>query len=99
MPWTVMFEFFFFFFIKVNSLNAEAGKLMENHPMSADSIETKLNELTETWRKLKENAGQRKNKLNESYVFQKFLSDYRYAAAYEYSIYYCLAYFMLSADL
>ncbi|XP_065647133.1 spectrin alpha chain, non-erythrocytic 1 isoform X2 [Hydra vulgaris] len=62
---------------KVNSLNAEAGKLMDNHLTSADLIKEKLNDLTENWSELKRKANERKAKLNESYAFQKFLNDYR----------------------
>ncbi|XP_057290447.1 spectrin alpha chain, non-erythrocytic 1-like isoform X2 [Hydractinia symbiolongicarpus] len=62
---------------KVNSLNSEAGQLIEHHPGSADTIQQKLSELTEAWGQLKGKASERKSKLNESYVFQKFLSSYR----------------------
>lgn len=50
---------------------------MEHHPESADTIQQKLSELTEAWGQLKGKASERKSKLNESYVFQKFLSSYR----------------------
>lgn len=63
--------------IQVGLLNAEAGKLCENHPLSAEKIQEKLRDLNEIWATLKEKAGHRKSKLNDSYVFQKFLSDYR----------------------
>ena len=62
----------------MKSLNAEADQLMEHHPDSVDTIQQKLGELNEAWSLLKDKAETRRKKLNESHVFQKFLSNYRY---------------------
>ena len=58
-------------------MNAEAVQLCENHPNSADTIQEKAKDLSENWTQLREKSDDRKSKLNDSYIFQKFLSDYR----------------------
>ena len=59
-------------------MNAEAVQLCENHPNSSETIKEKASDLAENWAGLREKSSARKSKLNDSYIFQKFLSDYRY---------------------
>ena len=63
---------------QVRALNAEADKLKSTHPNSAETVESKFNELHSAWATLSEKAAMRKKNLNESYALQKYLNDYRY---------------------
>lgn len=62
----------------MEALNTEAVQLCENHPTSSETIQEKAGDLTENWAQLREKSSARKSKLNDSHIFQKFLSDYRY---------------------
>ena len=54
-----------------------AAKLAKNHPDSSDEIMERKNEILKDWKALNESATERKEKLLDSYDFQRFLSDYR----------------------
>ncbi len=62
---------------KINNLEDGAVKLGKNHPEAVKDIEEKKAEIYKDWKELNATALQRKEKLLDSYDFQRFLSDYR----------------------
>ncbi|XP_065068119.1 spectrin alpha chain, non-erythrocytic 1-like [Rhopilema esculentum] len=72
---------------KVRALNLEAEKLKSTHPGSAETVESKFNELHSAWATLSQKAAMRKKNLNESYALQKYLNDYRDLLSWINSIY------------
>eukprot|EP00794_Sanderia_malayensis_P015984 gene15984-17594_t len=62
---------------KVTALNLEADHLKSTHPNSADTVESKFNELHFAWAKLSEKATNRRINLDQSHALQKFLNEYR----------------------
>ena len=51
--------------------------MIEEQPSSASLIADKQNEIIDHWEELMEKADQRKQKLEESRQFQRFLCDHR----------------------
>ncbi|XP_065894234.1 spectrin beta chain, non-erythrocytic 1-like isoform X3 [Dysidea avara] len=62
---------------KLELLSMEADSLIEEQPASASLIADKQNEIIDHWEQLMEKADQRKQKLEDSRQFQRFLSDHR----------------------
>ena len=62
---------------KLEILSMEADSLIEEQPSSASLITDKQTEIIDHWERLMEKADQRKQKLEESRQFQRFLSDHR----------------------
>ncbi|VDM96402.1 unnamed protein product [Thelazia callipaeda] len=62
---------------KMNSLSAEAERLVQVHPDRADAIYAKMNEAKEQWAALRKKAQARKDGLDRSYNLHRFLADYR----------------------
>ena len=60
----------------------EADSLIEEQPTSASLITDKQTEIIDHWERLMEKADQRKQKLEESRQFQRFLSDHRDLVSY-----------------
>ena len=63
--------------ITLQLLSMEADSLIEEQPASASLIADKQNEIIDHWEQLMEKADQRKQKLEDSRQFQRFLSDHR----------------------
>ena len=63
---------------KVKELDETANRLMQTHPDQAQSIYDHQKEINERWNQLTQKATSRKDKLLDSYDFQRFLSDERY---------------------
>jgi spectrin alpha len=62
---------------KIENLEDGAAKLIKNHPMSQSEITERKGEILQDWKSLNTTALLRKEKLLDSYDFQRFLSDYR----------------------
>ncbi|XP_077987102.1 spectrin alpha chain, non-erythrocytic 1-like isoform X2 [Glandiceps talaboti] len=62
---------------KVHQLDDTAGRLIQTHPESADSITDKQHEIDDAFSNLQRRADARKTKLDDSYDLQRFLTDYR----------------------
>jgi len=64
-------------FVLLQILSMEADSLIEEQPSNASLIADKQNEIIDHWEELMEKADQRKQKLEESRQFQRFLCDHR----------------------
>ncbi|GMT03322.1 hypothetical protein PENTCL1PPCAC_25496, partial [Pristionchus entomophagus] len=62
---------------KIKSLDEKANKLRQSHPEAAEQIYDLQKELNEQWNRLTAKANNRKEKLLDSYDYQRFLSDAR----------------------
>lgn len=62
---------------KIKSLDEKANRLRQSHPEAAEQIYDLQRELNEQWNRLTSKANNRKEKLLDSYDYQRFLSDYR----------------------
>lgn len=62
---------------KIRTLDEKANRLRQNHPEAAEQIYDLQRELSEQWDHLATKANDRKDKLLESYDYQRFLSDFR----------------------
>ncbi|CAG0907623.1 unnamed protein product, partial [Cyprideis torosa] len=62
---------------RVEALNSEAAKLSAVHPVHAEAIAEKLEDVGNQWRQLQEKAADRKARLDESFLLQRFLADFR----------------------
>ncbi|CAJ0583549.1 unnamed protein product, partial [Mesorhabditis spiculigera] len=62
---------------KIKSLDEKANRLRQSHPEAAEQIFDLQRELTEQWNDLTKKANSRREKLLESYDYQRFLTDYR----------------------
>ncbi|XP_013112769.1 spectrin alpha chain isoform X1 [Stomoxys calcitrans] len=62
---------------KVSTLGAEAQRLCSIHADHSDQIRDKQAEIANYWQSLKAKAGERKQKLDESYFLHRFLADFR----------------------
>ncbi|EYB99527.1 hypothetical protein Y032_0122g1099 [Ancylostoma ceylanicum] len=62
---------------KIKSLDEKANRLRQSHPEAAEQIYDLQRELNEQWNRLTAKANNRKEKLLDSYDYQRFLSDYR----------------------
>ncbi|CAI4227013.1 unnamed protein product [Auanema sp. JU1783] len=62
---------------KIKSLDEKASKLRLSHPEAAEQIYDLQRELNDQWNRLTAKANNRKEKLLDSYDYQRFLSDYR----------------------
>lgn len=62
---------------KIRSLDEKANKLRQTHPEAAEQIYDLQRLINEQWNQLTQKANSRKDKLLDSYDYQRFLSDYR----------------------
>lgn len=58
-------------------MDEAAARLVQGHPDSAETINSKQEEIHDEWTQLTAKANARKEKLLDSYDLQRFLSDYR----------------------
>lgn len=63
---------------KIRTLDETANKLKQTHPESAETIYQLQKQLNEEWTRLTAKANSRKEKLLDSYDYQRFVADYRY---------------------
>eukprot|EP00051_Salpingoeca_urceolata_P021153 m.326944 g.326944 ORF g.326944 m.326944 type:complete len:2477 (-) comp19745_c14_seq3:188-7618(-) len=68
--------------IKVNELQTESGRLVTEHPQSAEPIKAKQAEVDQCWEQLQAQAADRKKKLDDSLELQQFVSDFRDIASW-----------------
>lgn len=61
---------------KVMQLGKTAGSIDKKHPESGEITKEKQIEITEWWNRLRARATERRNKLENSYQLQRFLSDH-----------------------
>ncbi|XP_078297414.1 spectrin alpha chain, erythrocytic 1 isoform X3 [Panthera onca] len=61
---------------KVKELSAKADRLMLSHPSDASQIQQMKEELVSNWEHIRALAASRYEKLQASYWYQRFLSDY-----------------------
>uniref|UniRef100_A0A0N5ANF9 Spectrin alpha chain n=1 Tax=Syphacia muris TaxID=451379 RepID=A0A0N5ANF9_9BILA len=62
---------------KIKTLDEKANRLRQTHPEAAEQIYDLQREINEQWNRLTAKANNRKEKLLDSYDYQRFLSDYR----------------------
>lgn len=62
---------------KIRDLDEKATKLRQSHPEAAEQIYDLQRQINEQWNQLTQKANSRKDKLLDSYDYQRFLSDYR----------------------
>lgn len=62
---------------KVSQLGVDADALSEKHPDSRDNIKGKHGALVEAWQRLKDKAADRRHRLEESFLLNRFLTDWR----------------------
>merc|ERR1712156_1351128 len=62
---------------RIDNLEEGGEKLAKNHPEAAQDIADRKAEILKDWVQLKQVATERKEKLLDSYDFQRFLSDFR----------------------
>ncbi|CAI5455840.1 unnamed protein product [Caenorhabditis angaria] len=62
---------------KIKSLDEKANRLRQSHPEAAEQIYDLQRELNEQWNRLTLKSNNRKEKLLDSYDYQRFLTDYR----------------------
>ncbi|CAD5229447.1 unnamed protein product [Bursaphelenchus okinawaensis] len=62
---------------KIKNLDEKANKLRQTHPEAAEQIYDLQRQINEQWNHLTQKANSRKDKLLDSYDYQRFLSDYR----------------------
>uniref|UniRef100_A0AAF5PJZ7 Spectrin alpha chain n=2 Tax=Wuchereria bancrofti TaxID=6293 RepID=A0AAF5PJZ7_WUCBA len=62
---------------KIKTLDEKANRLRQTHPEAAEQIYDLQRELSEQWNRLTAKANDRKEKLLDSYDYQRFLSDFR----------------------
>ncbi|PAV55545.1 hypothetical protein WR25_20353 [Diploscapter pachys] len=62
---------------KIKSLDEKANKLKQSHPEAAEQIYDLQRELNDQWNRLTAKANNRKEKLLDSYDYQRYLADYR----------------------
>jgi len=62
---------------RVNQVNNEANRLVENHPDESDDIREKQERVVGNWSDLKDKANERKKNLENAYYLHRFLSDFR----------------------
>ncbi|KAL3092945.1 hypothetical protein niasHS_004972 [Heterodera schachtii] len=62
---------------KIRALDEKANRLRQTHPEAAEQIYDLQRQLNEQWSGLTQKANRRKDKLLDSYDYQRFLSDYR----------------------
>ena len=62
---------------KIQNMDEAAAKLGKNHPEALKEITERKAEITKDWKQLNSVATARKEKLLDSYDFQRFLSDFR----------------------
>uniref|UniRef100_A0A0G2K1E7 Spectrin alpha chain, non-erythrocytic 1 n=1 Tax=Rattus norvegicus TaxID=10116 RepID=A0A0G2K1E7_RAT len=62
---------------KVKALCAEADRLQQSHPLSANQIQVKREELITNWEQIRTLAAERHARLDDSYRLQRFLADFR----------------------
>lgn len=62
---------------KTSQLSVDADTLSDKHPDSRDTIQDKKNTLLTAWQELKDKCVDRRNKLEESFLLHRFLSDWR----------------------
>uniref|UniRef100_A0A914P3Y4 SH3 domain-containing protein n=3 Tax=Panagrolaimus TaxID=55784 RepID=A0A914P3Y4_9BILA len=61
---------------QIKRLDEKANKLRQTHPEAAEQIYDLQRQINEQWNHLTAKANSRKEKLLESYDFQRFISDY-----------------------
>uniref|UniRef100_A0A183DQ64 SH3 domain-containing protein n=1 Tax=Gongylonema pulchrum TaxID=637853 RepID=A0A183DQ64_9BILA len=62
---------------KIKTLDEKANRLRQTHPEAAEQIYDLQKQLNEQWNRLTAKANNRKEKLLDSYDYQRFLSDFR----------------------
>jgi spectrin alpha len=62
---------------KVSMMEQESHQLRDNYPEHGSQIKGKCDEILKSWAELAAKVEERKRKLQESYLLQRFLSDYR----------------------
>ncbi|VDN60745.1 unnamed protein product [Dracunculus medinensis] len=62
---------------KIKTLDEKANRLRQTHPEAAEQIYDLQRELNEQWNRLTTKANNRKERLLDSYDYQRFLSDFR----------------------
>ncbi|MFH4975655.1 hypothetical protein AB6A40_002364 [Gnathostoma spinigerum] len=62
---------------KIKTLDEKANRLRQTHPEAAEQIYDLQKEMNEQWNRLTAKANNRKEKLLDSYDYQRFLSDCR----------------------
>ena len=62
---------------KIRTLDEKATKLRHTHPEAAERIYTLQRQLNDEWQRLTAKANSRKERLLDSYDFQRFCSDHR----------------------
>ncbi|KHN88357.1 Spectrin alpha chain [Toxocara canis] len=62
---------------KIKTLDEKANRLRQTHPEAAEQIYDLQREINEQWNRLTAKANNRKEKLLDSYDYQRFLSDFR----------------------
>ena len=68
--------------VKVGALSSECSRLCGEQPLVADELLARQAAIDASWKKLKEDAESRKEKLNESKNYQSFLKDYHDLASW-----------------
>lgn len=58
-------------------MDEKANRLRQTHPEAAEQIYDLQRELNEQWNRLTTKANNRKERLLDSYDYQRFLSDFR----------------------
>lgn len=64
---------------QIKVLDEKAHRLRQTHPEAAEQIYDLQRQINEEWNRLTAKANNRKEKLLDSYDYQRFLADYRYA--------------------
>ncbi|KAI6244011.1 Spectrin protein 1 [Aphelenchoides fujianensis] len=62
---------------KIRTLDEKANKLRQTHPEAAEQIYDLQRRINEEWNLLTQKSNSRKDKLLDSYDYQRYLSDYR----------------------
>lgn len=62
---------------KIKTLDEKANRLRQTHPEAAEQIYDLQREINDQWNRLTAKANNRKEKLLDSYDYQRFLSDFR----------------------
>uniref|UniRef100_A0A3Q2CL27 Spectrin alpha, non-erythrocytic 1 n=1 Tax=Cyprinodon variegatus TaxID=28743 RepID=A0A3Q2CL27_CYPVA len=62
---------------RVNTLGGDAERLQQTHPQNASQIHLKKDELITNWEQIQTLAAERRARLNDSYLLQRFTADFR----------------------
>jgi len=79
LDWEFPTVFYGLMMTQIKQLDDAATRLRQTHPEAAQQISELQKQLNEQWMYLTSKANSRKDKLLDSYDYQRFLSDYRCA--------------------